>query len=278
MWPKTRDNDAIRVVKCADCGLVRLASFDHVAENHYEEGRMYDCLTPPLARIRENTLEDDRRRAQHLRKRLRGQRLLDIGCGAGGFLGVVRGDALSVSGIEPDRSLISTLEKELNVYANLEQLPARSVFDVICLFHVLEHLEDPVSSLRTFSGFLAPGGILVIEVPNVEDALISKYNFESFKNHYFWSNHLHYFSHSSLEKVIDLAGLKLLESIPVQRYGLLNHLKWAGLLSEIEEDKSASNFLALASEGVAREYEALLRAKQSFDTLFFVTGKEDLET
>lgn len=96
-------------------------------------------------------------------------RYLDVGCGSGGALGVAQALGWQVSGVEMDAAAAAKARRftaRLHV-GDLQAAPfANGEFDVISAYHVLEHVPDPVGAVRRMLGWLAPGGLLVVEVPN----------------------------------------------------------------------------------------------------------------
>ena len=271
----TRDNPYLDILECLGCGLVRLSTFEHISDGHYEDEQMYDGATPQVSSIRDLTRGDDERRVRDLHSLISGRRLLDVGCGAGGFLSLAQNLADLVVGVEPNLSLARSLEADMNIYRDLAQIPSHTIFDVITLFHVLEHLKDPVSTLKSVSKLLDQGGRLVVEVPNLEDALISRYRFERFLDHYFWSNHLHYFTRKTLGMVAKLAGLEIVEELPVQRYGLMNHLGWGDLLPQKTTPLEERSRQVLGSLEVESAYASIVSASGVCDTIFFVLGSRN---
>jgi SAM-dependent methyltransferase len=99
-----------------------------------------------------------------------GGRLLDVGCATGRFLQQMAAVGWRGSGIELDPDAAAkarTVTADVTVGDPAEvTLPAAS-FDLVTAFHVVEHLPDPAGALRNMLGWLAPGGLLVVEVPNV---------------------------------------------------------------------------------------------------------------
>jgi O-methyltransferase involved in polyketide biosynthesis len=91
---------------------------------------------------------------------------------------------------------------------------------------VLEHVREPTRFLAQLAERLAPGGRLVVEVPNVDDALVRLYEIPAYRRFYYQKAHLWYFSASTLAEVLSQAGLTA-EVAGVQRYDLSNHLRWA---------------------------------------------------
>jgi 2-polyprenyl-3-methyl-5-hydroxy-6-metoxy-1,4-benzoquinol methylase len=105
----------------------------------------------------------------------KGGRLLDVGCGVGHFLRLARQRGYQISGIDHDREAVRIARDKFG----LEDVRACSVdalitegwdrsFDVVTLFDVLEHLSDPLGTLRRLRKLLRPGGYLVCSVPSAE--------------------------------------------------------------------------------------------------------------
>ncbi|MEA2828919.1 MAG: hypothetical protein QOG43_3358 [Actinomycetota bacterium] len=97
-----------------------------------------------------------------------GGRLLDVGCGAGRYLLVMKALGWDVVGVEPDAGSRAVAESQgLRVVPTLADGDlAPGSFDVITLNHVIEHLADPVAELRSLRPLLAPDGLLGVATPN----------------------------------------------------------------------------------------------------------------
>ena len=98
-------------------------------------------------------------------------RLLDVGCGSGSFLKKMQDLGWEASGIEPDLAAARVAREHYGldvVCGTLEEtsLPARQ-YDVVTLSHVIEHLPDPIATLRECGRVLADTGLLVVATPNV---------------------------------------------------------------------------------------------------------------
>lgn len=104
---------------------------------------------------------------------MRGKTLLDFGCGTGGFLLEARDAGLVPVGIELSRPTAQFVVRQFSI--PVEQAPADAVrtagglFDIIVSTQVCEHLVDPVKTLCELRDSLKPGGLLYIEVPNLND-------------------------------------------------------------------------------------------------------------
>jgi len=152
--------------------------------------------------------------------------LLEIGAYTGHFLDAVRPYVDSVTGVEPDPNCCQWVAQHLGIRMENDTASLlHEKFDIVVMFHTLEHLPDPVQSLKQISKILTPAGNLIIEVPNVEDALISLYEIPAYQRFYYQRAHLFYFSKSTLCRVSELAGFDA-RITGIQRYDLSNHLRW----------------------------------------------------
>ena len=195
-----RDNPELEVFECASCGLVFLSSFDHIKDDFYENSGMHGEEAPDPQTVLKETAWDDERRFSYLKSALPNRRLLDFGCGAGGFLLKVRELAATAHGGEG--------------------------YDIITMFHVLEHIPDPKSILSELSEMLADDGQIIVEVPNADDALLSLYNNSPFSHFTYWGCHLFLYTAKTLQMLFDQMNLKVNYIKQIQRYPLSNHLHW----------------------------------------------------
>jgi len=81
-----RDRPELEIFECTSCGLVCLSSFDHIRNGFYENSGMHGGDTLDIQTYIRGTEWDDERRFQYLKSVLPNRRLLDFGCGTGGFL------------------------------------------------------------------------------------------------------------------------------------------------------------------------------------------------
>jgi len=157
-------------------------------------------------------------------------RLLEIGCGSGAFLSLAEQRGYRVTGIDADTSAIKTARQAYrlkNVRAvSIEELLNDSVerlFDVICLFDVLEHLQDPLATMQGLAAMLSDSGKIVCSVPSHQRW-----------PHWFAGDvdlpphHLTLWSRPSLAKCFEKAGLRAAMAIrsPLLGENLLNQANW----------------------------------------------------
>lgn len=267
----TRDNPHINVFECKECLLKFL---DPLVESvDYERGEMYSNSILDNSKIDSLKIEfssDTNRRVENTKLICRDKSVLDFGCGYGFYLEEMSKYAKSVCGVElGDAEHRYCGSKGLTVKKNISDFNQR--FDVITLFHVLEHLSNPRSWLKTFADKLNDQGVLVIEVPNATDALFNLYEVEKFADFSYWSAHLFLYSSNSLNKLIyDTDLFEIIEGKQIQRYGLANHLMWLAK----GEPGGHKKWAYLDTSVINEEYERILQENQLCDTLFYVLRKK----
>jgi 2-polyprenyl-3-methyl-5-hydroxy-6-metoxy-1,4-benzoquinol methylase len=138
-------------------------------------------------------------------------KLLDLGCGDGRFLVLMRDAGWEVEGIEPDPEAAKAAERELGTsvtVGNLEDagFPDES-FDAVTLSHVIEHVYDPVALLAECRRVLKPSGSVVIVTPNIRS--LGHQKFRSFWRGLEPPRHFHVFSSGALRVCCERAGLRV---------------------------------------------------------------------
>lgn len=141
-------------------------------------------------------------------------KLLDIGAGTGDFLVVAKNDGWDTTGIEPsDKAKAIAINKEVNFANSLSDLKDHS-FDVITMWHVLEHVPNLHEYILELKRLLKPTGTILIAVPN----------FKSFDAEYygrFWAaydvpRHIWHFSKTAIKKLFAEKEMKLMEVLPMK--------------------------------------------------------------
>ena len=222
-----RDDSNIDILECSVCGLVYLSSLSHIKEGHYEESGMHSAELK-IEKWLQESKEDDNRRYEFVKGKIANKTLLDFGCGAGGFIEIVKQYAKKVSGIELEKALQPSFKKRgLKVFPNMLEAQKEGLkYDLITAFHVVEHLHNPKRVLKELSKLLNEEGEIIIEVPNSDDVLLTLYENNGFQNFSYWSHHLFLFNEKTMTELVKQAGLKLNWIKHIQRYPLSNHLYW----------------------------------------------------
>ena len=143
--------------------------------------------------------------------------ILDIGCGTGDFLETALKDNWNITGIEPDENArqIANAKTSNSVFEieHLKKLQPNS-FDIITLWHVLEHLPNLEMHTALFKSLLKPNGTLVIAVPNFKSYDAQYYN--NFWAAYDVPRHLWHFSKSAIEGIFKKENMKLVKTLPMK--------------------------------------------------------------
>lgn len=226
-----RDDENLLPLECAECGLVQLSSFSHIHDEFYKNGQMHENQPGTPDQADRQSAEDTERRFKQWQELIKNQRVLDIGCGQGDFISRAADTAKSIAGIEPENAMLNRCVKHgLNVLPSLPMLSDAHKYDVITLFHVLEHMTDPLRELEKLHAYFSESGssprTLILEVPSADDALLTLYENEAFSKFTYWSCHLYMFNENTLRKLAEKAGYRTLKMIQFQRYPLANHLFW----------------------------------------------------
>jgi len=186
--------------------------------------------------------------------KLSNKRLLDVGCGTGDFLHTALNNNWEVTGIEPNTSARAIANSKVNnaVYAEtyLHKFENNS-FDVITLWHVLEHLPNLETHINVLNKLLKPKGRLIIAVPNYKSFDAQYY--KSYWAAYDVPRHLWHFSkesiqvlfnrvHMTIEYILPMKFDAFYVSILSEKYktGKINYLRafYIGLKSNLKARRS----------------------------------------
>jgi 2-polyprenyl-3-methyl-5-hydroxy-6-metoxy-1,4-benzoquinol methylase len=205
------------VVRCHDCGLC----FTNPRPSPRSILRFYPTISGPrrpLGQAARLTV-----RGGPIRRWLRRQperkvlpwhgegRLLDFGCGYGSFLERMHRQGWRVTGLDISRPAIQRIRQEFGLPALLGTLPHPDLkpasFDVITMWHSLEHVHDPREVLRQAYFLLAPGGKLLVAAPNIDSL-----PFRWFGQYWYGLDlprHLTHFTPDTLRAMLTTAGFRV---------------------------------------------------------------------
>jgi 2-polyprenyl-3-methyl-5-hydroxy-6-metoxy-1,4-benzoquinol methylase len=214
-----------RVVECARCGLVyvnpRLPperlhemyqeeywSSDRAKEFGYTQYLQEGDLYLRTYRLRRRVIE---------RHRSGPGRVLDVGCAAGFFLAVMVEQGWQTTGIEISAPMVAYAQDTLKLpdirrgdLLTVDVAPAS--YDVVTLWDVVEHLEEPREHLRRAARALKADGLLVLETQNVASRFARLLGRKW--QHYKHEEHLYHFDPRSLARLLDETGFTILENTP----------------------------------------------------------------
>ena len=196
--------------------------------------------------------------------------ILDFGSGSGEMISALS-EHFEVEGLEPEEQAHKNCnEQGMRVHASTKELRNKEKsFDLVTLFHVVEHFYRPDAELAGIYDLLKPSGLLLIETPNSQDALLTKYQSIHFGNFTYWTHRPMLHSNKYLGSLVTRKGFNLIINSGTQRYGLENHFYWLSNNrpgGHIEWD-------GLFSEATNLLYESDLVAKGLADTIWLLAQK-----
>jgi 2-polyprenyl-3-methyl-5-hydroxy-6-metoxy-1,4-benzoquinol methylase len=187
-----RDNHNVWFYRDRYTGVIYAETVDKIFDESLKPGTITD---------------DDKRRVELFKSLIKDKEVLDYGCGHGGFY-------------ECGKDMASITNYDIGYGSEI----LNKRYDVVTMFHVLEHLENPLDILNQLWHCLKTGGKIIIEVPSAFDILLS---IDAFIKHTLWSQHLILHTHASLRKFLERIHFVNIEVSNYQRYDFINHVKWA---------------------------------------------------
>jgi len=192
--------------------------------------------------------------------------LLDIGCGTGDFLLTCKNNGWNVAGVEPNKKAKNLTEtklletKQSKIYAELDKLTSQK-FDVITLWHVLEHVRNLEEYILKLKSLLKPNGVLVVAVPNYKsyDAVYYK----QFWAAYDVPRHLWHFSKKSIQLLFLEVKMNVVKILPMKFDSF-----YVSLLSE-KYKNGKSNFIKAFYIGLLSNVKAL-RTKEYSSLIYII--------
>jgi 2-polyprenyl-3-methyl-5-hydroxy-6-metoxy-1,4-benzoquinol methylase len=209
------------IVQCKNCALVYLANppDESTLYEEYYEDIVYKAAdySRDSGDIRLSTLFTiNEQRLGFMKKEKKQGELLDIGCGLGFFMKSARDKGYAVSGIDTSSRATEYAQKEFGLSAKNETLTdviqKGSKFDIITLWHVLEHYLNPRNRLVEIHQLLKDDGICFVEVPNL-NSLKFKLSRQKWSGGNHPKYHRSFFSFKTLEATLKQAGFSSVRRI-----------------------------------------------------------------
>ena len=236
---KTR-NSTHTIVQCVNCGLQQLYPLPTVEEDaEYYDENPHDRDTTPefsITDIYRKFEYQNRSRVDYLKKFgiNKNWKILDYGCGYGFFIEMMKEEGFLLDGIEISADKLKVCEMRMgddfnrirNINLLTKELPRdlKAKYDMVTMFHLLEHISQPELLLKKVKEMVKPGGYLVVEVPNVANRMMEAS--EAFNNFFYIRDHVAYYTPELLQKLLIQVGFEILLVRGNQVYGLTNHMNW----------------------------------------------------
>jgi 2-polyprenyl-3-methyl-5-hydroxy-6-metoxy-1,4-benzoquinol methylase len=214
----TTTGEQFNITQCANCGLIGTNPRPTRATiGKYYESASYISHTDGSASVTDRIYRTVRRysaksKLDLIRRYHFPGTLMDYGCGTGFFLEAALKQGWHCSGIEPSVDARKRVAPQIDVHPNLQTV--KSKFDVITLWHVLEHVHDPNETLQALIQRLSPGGTLFIAVPNPQS-----YDAKHYKE--YWAGydvprHLWHFTKESMIQLLKHHSLNIQQVVPMK--------------------------------------------------------------
>jgi len=217
--------------------------------------------------VRRRALRNKRKLIAHYRS---GGKLLDVGCGTGQFLGHMKAHGYLVTGMEPDTGARQNAiaDHAIEVLPSISGTVSEERFQVVTMWHVLEHVPDLRATFKRLYALLAVGGLLVIAVPDRESWDAEHYGTD-------WAawdvpRHLSHFRRKDLRTLFHEHGFELVE---IRRMWLDAY--YIALLSEGYRGRSSLLAFPLAVfKGTWSNLQALVGIRPTSSSLYIARKAE----
>ena len=220
----TVSGESFSIWQCANCSIRFTQDVPNIdtmgkyykSENYISHTNTSKGLINRLYQIiRKKTLKRKRKLVSKIAGKKQGE-ILDVGSGTGAFVNEMKQNGWQVMGLEPDAGA-RKIAKEIFNYGlrdtpELFHLP-ENFFDVITLWHVLEHVHDLQNFLNQLKKILKSSGQIIIAVPNYTSLDASVY--KEYWAAYDVPRHLYHFSPLAMEFLMKKTGMEIIEQQPM---------------------------------------------------------------
>lgn len=190
---------------CKECGFFWRTKQD-IPLSHYEQKEIDMSPSKELARTR-----NSEHRLSMLAPYVNTHMICDIGCAEGLMLKVFKQHGVNAVGLEPSHvneaySRNAGIHIERGTIDDIPNMVEKYSPTTYTMFHVLEHVPDPIGSLTSLYSHMRPGDSLVIETPNFSSYSIKK---SEYTHDLIYPEHLHYFSTKNLTDLLKNIGFDI---------------------------------------------------------------------
>jgi SAM-dependent methyltransferase len=223
--------DPATIARCGNCGIERLDDATAKSREYFESDEYREDLGY-IDGVSDKALNRDPEQLVRLAKlwphSVRGETVVDVGCGTGSFLDHVAGLASVTIAVEPRQAFHATLgERFERVFSYAaDALPEyTNKVDTAFCFYVLDQTLSPRKTLTDIWKLLRPGGRLLVSVANRE-AVLGQMIPETFLPFLYRAQHRWYYNKDSIRRLALSGGFEVEWARCVQDYGISNAFRW----------------------------------------------------
>ena len=265
-----------KIVLCEECGLMR-------ADPYYDEKTLGSFYENEYRKIYRNPNHEsvsdffkeqtgfgkyifDFLKHNYFKGEIKGKKVFEIGCGAGGILQTFKDSGNEVFGCDFDEEYLNfgkskglTLERD-----DAETLSKHGQADIVILNHTLEHIKNPTATLATVKKILKDDGVLYIALPGIyyiHDTYHGKLN------SYLQNAHVWYFTLKTLNSLLARSGFKLVHGNEV-----IMAIYQKGVSENLQKESSEKIKKYLRKNQILRPYLALKNVSPSHQLRQFTLG------
>ena len=218
-----------RLVRCRQCGLVYQDPRPLAVSLQSFYGPGYGPRTPHPGKRRRMAIYQQRivdKVCRMTGSAFGTRRILDVGCGAGDLLSLVRQLGWEAAGVEPSGAV--AMPEDALVVADLSDRALDEYrFDLVVMSHSLEHMPEPARALARVRELITPAGLLFIAAPNI--ASLEARIFRSRWYHLDLPRHLYHFTPKTLRALLRSAGFRVTRVNCLPWFSLAQNLRTAAL-------------------------------------------------
>lgn len=245
--------ETFRYLECTECGVIFLQPVPDNLGAYYAAG--YHHIPGSLEELRP-LADADLYKLELVQDFVPSGRLLEIGPGVGAFAFLARTAGFEVEAVEMDAECCRFLEQVVGVRTVESSDPRQALtvparYDVIALWHVIEHLADPWDVMAATATALRPGGVLVIATPNPQ--ALQYWLFRKFWTHVDAPRHLQLIPAAALINRAKQSGLRVERVTSSDSGGLgWNRFGWQGSFRNLTGAVAATSITQLLGRAASR--------------------------
>ncbi|MCI9337708.1 MAG: class I SAM-dependent methyltransferase [Lachnospiraceae bacterium] len=283
---KRTRNSYHKIVQCVNCGLQQLFPLPTLKEDAiYYDINPHDRETTPEFSVEDIYSKFEFQNQSRIRYLEnfgieKHWKILDYGCGYGFFIEMMEREGYCLDGIEISKDKLVVCKARLGETAkrikaiNLlnEELPEymENRYDLITMFHLLEHITQPIELLKKVKKMLNEKGHLVIEVPNVANKMMEAS--EAYNDFFYIRDHVAYYTPDILKKLLLELGFRIVVCCGNQVYGLTNHMNW--IINGKPELKKPSYESCASMRWIEKIYKETMNCNMWAEYMYVIACKE----